>query len=134
MEISKELFLKLTEISEIIYPNEACGVLIGNNSTNVIESVVELENILDSTYKFEIDSFKYLKVEKWATEHGKDIVGFFHSHPNALAVPSSQDVQFMIPKLSYFISSVDETGLRQIKAYRKSSIDSEVTEIKYQVE
>lgn len=133
MNISKDLFLTLSEISEIRYPNEACGILIGNNSTNVVESVVELENILDSTYTFEIDSYKYLKVEKWAIEHGKDIIGFFHSHPNAWAVPSSQDKQFMIPNLSYFISSVYATGIRQIRAYRKDSIDSEPTEIKYKV-
>ena len=82
MKISEELIRRLNEISQMRYPNEACGVLIGNNSNGQVESIWELENILESTHNFQIDSFDYLKVEKWAIARGKDIIGFFHSHPN----------------------------------------------------
>lgn len=133
MKISEELIRRLNEISQMRYPNEACGVLIGNNSNGQVESIWELENILESTHNFQIDSFDYLKVEKWAIARGKDIIGFFHSHPNAAAVPSLKDSQYMLPRLNYIISSVDKTGVRQLKAYRKNSVDEDVTEIIYKV-
>ncbi|MCG8604725.1 M67 family metallopeptidase, partial [bacterium] len=47
-----------------------------------------------------------LQAEKFARERGMDIVGFYHSHPNADARPSKYDLEHGWPWYSYVIVSV----------------------------
>ncbi len=133
MRMSKELFLRLALISRNQYPNEACGILLGNSETSRVDTVCEPRNIFKTADEFEIDSLAYLKIEKCAEKNGKDVVGIFHSHPDAAAVPSEMDKQYMIPGLNYFISSVDCTGMKQLKAYTRKATDGEVIELEYKV-
>ncbi|MBV1933870.1 MAG: M67 family metallopeptidase [Parvibaculaceae bacterium] len=79
------------------FPNEACGLLIGLRTEagwRVID-VVDAPNITskDPTRFFEIDPkalFETLRGVR-AAKDGREVIGFFHSHPASPAVPSEFD-------------------------------------------
>jgi len=133
LQINKEAFFKLTSISEAQYPNEACGVLLGNIDLNQVNDVCNLPNLLGETDSFRIDSLDYLMIEKWAQHHHLDVIGFFHSHPDAAAILSEEDKTYMIPKLNYCITSVASDGTKQVKAYFRQNIWEGIEELEINV-
>ena len=48
------------------------------------------------------------EAEKRAREQGMDVLGFYHSHPNAEARPSRFDLDHAWPFYSYLIVSVSQ--------------------------
>lgn len=81
------------------YPHEGCGALIGavNNAGDVIvDRACGLANRLapSTDDRFEIDPLEYARLESDVTraQSGK-VIGFFHSHPDGKAVPSSIDLE-----------------------------------------
>ncbi|WP_405373683.1 Mov34/MPN/PAD-1 family protein [Pseudobutyrivibrio sp.] len=133
LQINKEAFFKLTSISEAQYPNEACGVLLGNSDLNQVNDVCNLPNLLGETDSFRIDSLDYLMIEKWAQHHHLDVIGFFHSHPDAAAILSEEDKTYMIPKLNYCITSVASDGTKQVKTYFRQNIWEGIEELEINV-
>lgn len=133
LQINKEAFFKLTSISEAQYPNEACGVLLGNIDLNQVNDVCNLPNLVGETDSFRIDSLDYLMIEKWAQHHHLDVIGFFHSHPDAAAILSEEDKTYMIPKLNYCITSVASDGTKQVKAYFRQNIWEGIEELEINV-
>lgn len=133
LQINKEAFFKLTSISEAQYPNEACGVLLGNSDLNQVKDVCNLPNLVAETDSFRIDSLDYLMIEKWAQHHHLDVIGFFHSHPDAAAILSEEDKTYMIPKLNYCITSVASDGTKQVKAYFRQNIWDGIEELEINV-
>ena len=133
LQINKEAFFKLTSISEAQYPNEACGVLLGNSDLNQVKDVCNLPNLVGETDSFRIDSLDYLMIEKWAQHHHLDVIGFFHSHPDAAAILSEEDKTYMIPKLNYCITSVASDGTKQVKTYFRQNIWEGIEELEINV-
>lgn len=133
LQINKEAFFKLASISEAQYPNEACGVLLGNIDLNQVNDVCNLPNLVGETDSFRIDSLDYLMIEKWAQHHHLDVIGFFHSHPDAAAILSEEDKTYMIPKLNYCITSVASDGTKQVKAYFRQNIWEGIEELEINV-
>ena len=133
LQINKEAFFKLTSISEAQYPNEACGVLLGNIDLNQVNDVCNLPNLVAETDSFRIDSLDYLMIEKWAQHHHLDVIGFFHSHPDAAAILSEEDKAYMIPKLNYCITSVASDGTKQVKAFFRQNIWEGIEELEINV-
>jgi len=57
-------------------------------------------------HRFLITPEAYMQGEKAARKKGLDIVGFYHSHPNAPARPSQYDLDHAWPFYSYMIVSI----------------------------
>ena len=96
---------------ENTYPEEGCGGLIGTDSRiRKVEEAVPLRNrITESRHnRYVIDAQDILLVENNAKKKGLDLLGFFHSHPNAPANPSVFDLEHSWPWYSYIIISVKE--------------------------
>ena len=79
------------------FPNEACGILIGERTAvgwRVVE-IVEALNISqkDPTRFFEIDPKALFEAHRSvrAAEVTREVIGYFHSHPHSTAVPSAFD-------------------------------------------
>lgn len=71
-------------------PHEACGLLVG--SSDRITAAVSTANVaLDPALHFEIDPAALIGAHRAARDGGPQIVGYYHSHPNGLAHPSSTD-------------------------------------------
>lgn len=72
------------------HPREACGLLLGQG--NHIEAVIESPNVADDpNTEFEIDPTLLFRVHREARDGRLAILGWYHSHPDGHAEPSSVD-------------------------------------------
>lgn len=97
------------------FPEECCGLMFGNSSENYdngareVKRIRRMDNAFDSSQRFHrysLDPREFLKEEKSAEEKGEEIIGVYHSHPNAPAKPSEFDRTHAWPELSYVIVEV----------------------------
>ena len=110
------------------YPDECCGALIGHGD-RIIEAFA-LSNAQSDNRKrrFLIGPEAYRRAEARAEELGASLVGFYHSHPDHPAVPSSFDLEHAWPNLIYAIVSVREGDPRELRAWRLKADRSGFTE------
>lgn len=110
------------------YPNECCGILLGDASGahKEVREVIPLKNLrLDAVRaqellplespgresernRFLIDPLEQLHVERGARQRSLDVLGYYHSHPDAPARPSEYDREHAWPWYSYIIVSVEK--------------------------
>ncbi|MDR0878627.1 MAG: M67 family metallopeptidase [Treponema sp.] len=106
---------------EKAYPNECCGVLLGALCHEKISDTetrrVKVENILpignkreeaEQYHRFEIQPEDFMRAEKEARAQGRDVLGFYHSHPDHPARPSGFDQDHALPFYSYIIVAVEK--------------------------
>jgi len=114
---------------EETYPHECCGALLGNDGA-VIETL-PLPNTTDEgpRKRFRIAPAEYLAAERRARATGRELLGFYHSHPDAPARPSAYDLEHAWPNFSYIIISVLGGKARDATSWRlrgdRSSFDPE---------
>lgn len=105
------------------YPYECCGILIGKIDGSITVSDIRKANNLvtgaQNRCHFEMDPMFLYQVEREIERSGLEIVGFYHSHPDCKAVPSEQDLHYMIPGLVYAILSVTKDGVADIQYFQK---------------
>ena len=96
---------------EATYPFECGGMLIGHLAENGERTVVEtfpLENSSteDQKNRVLILPKDVLRAERYARSQKMDVIGYYHSHPEDVAVPSQYDLDHALPVWSYIIVSV----------------------------
>lgn len=96
---------------EADYPHECCGLLIGSlgGSGKTVDEIFPISNAREESAKrnrFLIAPEELMRGEKHARRAGRDVVGFYHSHPDHPAVPSQFDLDHAWPVYSYVIVSV----------------------------
>lgn len=106
-EIELEIIKK--HVAEI-FPYEACGGLLGRfdgENKNIVK-VYPAQNRFGKIAwdSFEIEPKDMLEMDKISRKENLDILGFYHSHPNHPAIPSSFDINASWPYYSYMILSV----------------------------
>lgn len=91
------------------YPDEACGLLAGADAPDgrrVVEAVA-MRNVAPlRRRRFKLDPLEHLTAEREIEARGLSVVGFYHSHPDAEAVPSATDAAEAWPFYSYVIVPV----------------------------
>lgn len=111
------------------YPNECCGALIGRDG-EVSESFA-LPNMTEEgpRRRFLVRPADYRAAEARAAETGRELLGFYHSHPDHPAEPSQYDLDHAWPFFSYVIVSVREGEPRELRSWRlrddRSQFDEE---------
>jgi proteasome lid subunit RPN8/RPN11 len=106
MKIPKALLGQIHQHLEAGYPNEACGVMLGQAGT-VTEVVPAGNQRTDSARnRYLIDPLAYIKIERDADKRGLQVLGIYHSHPDVAARPSQFDLDHALPIFSYLIVSV----------------------------
>ena len=118
------------------YPHECCGFLFGTstNDTKTIMKIRPVQNSRNSENRhnrYLITPQEFLKAEHQARLDGLDIIGFYHSHPDAEARPSQYDLDYSWPVYSYLIVSVKnreakEATCWQIKDDRSEFLQEEL--------
>lgn len=95
------------------YPNEGCGLLLGeaSNGRNVVAAIRPLPNVWpveeEKPERFRIAEDDWRDVELEAMAAGLDVVGVFHSHPDHPPVASPRDLSWASwPGYSYLITQV----------------------------
>jgi proteasome lid subunit RPN8/RPN11 len=109
--------------AESTYPYECCGLLLG--------LLVDGEKNLQETYpaanakeaenqhnRYLIPPQTVLEAEKYARSKRLEIIGFYHSHPEAEARPSLFDLDHAWPFYSYIIVSVKDRMAKDLNSFR----------------
>ena len=75
-------------------PEECCGILTGSRdgSQAHVEAVHRTENVADEPRTtYEVDPVEQLEIMTACEDRGRDVVGFYHSHPAGPGGPSPTD-------------------------------------------
>lgn len=90
------------------YPNECCGALVGEGA--LVQHAVPLANTTDEgpRRRFMVRPLDYKQAEDDARRLGGEVLGFYHSHPDAPARPSQYDLDHAWPTFWYVIVAVEE--------------------------
>ena len=128
LKITPDHLVAMTAHAEKTYPDECCGLLLGTveGDERVLVELRALNNAwdeavateygaktsLNKTRRYWIDPKDMLVAMQDARTRGLDVIGVYHSHPNAPATPSECDRQNAWPYYSYIILSVDRGTVR----------------------
>jgi proteasome lid subunit RPN8/RPN11 len=110
--LSLELEKNIRTDGETAYPNECCGILLGEINCYGIKNAkrtVAIENSSENSeryHRFLITIEDMLRAEQIARAAKLDIIGFYHSHPDHPSTPSGYDKDHALPFYSYVIVSV----------------------------
>jgi proteasome lid subunit RPN8/RPN11 len=119
------------------YPSECCGMILGtvDDDAKHVREIVPLTNLRHDAKRaqellplaepgresernrFLIDPHEQLRVEKDARARGLDVLGYYHSHPDHPARPSSYDREHAWPWYSYVIVSVERGEAKTLTSW-----------------
>jgi proteasome lid subunit RPN8/RPN11 len=109
---SSELIQLVCEDARCKYPEECCGVLLGEREKTgcrVVKKVLPADNKAEDGLRqrsFLIGQEDILRAERTALQAGYEVVGFYHSHVDCAACASEEDGRYSIPGISYPIVSI----------------------------
>jgi len=95
LHLPQSVYHQLRRHGEAAYPNECCGVLLGDLSAKVrwIREAIAVDNASRTPRNhYEISPRSLIEVLRQARSIGIEILGFYHSHPDHPAQPSSTDL------------------------------------------
>jgi proteasome lid subunit RPN8/RPN11 len=100
------------------FPEEMCGLIIGEPSTGTVNRFVPCTNVAHSAKVYTIDPKEHLRAELAAETDGLEVIGVVHSHTHTEPYPSPTDVkQAPDPSWHYIIVSLKDGGPLS-KSYR----------------
>jgi len=109
LRVSEALLGTLHREGERAYPGECCGVLAGQPG-----EIKQVRRLLPVVNRRADDPHRYLiapedlqRVEAEVRQADLEVLGFYHSHPDHPAAPSSFDAEHAWPWYSYLIVRVD---------------------------
>jgi len=114
LKIRSSEFVQLRVHGEETYPQECCGVLVGEfgeNGDRTVNRVVRCANTrADSLQRrYQISPAELIRIQREARLTGEHIVGFYHSHPDWPARWSSTDLEEAHwTGCSYVITSIEK--------------------------
>ena len=110
MRISDVQLKNIYAHAKEIYPYECLGFLVGTfDDGGVVHQVLRGTNLnTERADRFEMDPKEFVQVEKQADNHGLNIIGFYHSHPDRPAIPSQTDISWAWEGSYYLIVSVHD--------------------------
>jgi proteasome lid subunit RPN8/RPN11 len=112
LRLTRAVYEQFRAHGEETYPDECCGVLLGNSLPDgwEVKAAVRTENARsDSAHnRYQIDPLELVKIEREARRQGMEIAGFYHSHPDHPAQWSTTDfAEAHWLGCSYVITSVE---------------------------
>ncbi len=136
LKIREELLRRIQAHGIETYPHECCGALLGRDgdSSREVLDLLPLENRRNDSprNRFELAPGDVLLAEKTARQNNIELLGWYHSHPDAPARPSEFDREHAWPWYSYIIVSVQQREPRDTTSWRlrddRSAYDCESIE------
>lgn len=113
VNLHKALQERIFEQMQGTYPNEGGGFLLGEKSGDniIIKDITQVENVFEEEeqyHRYAMTPQDWMRLEDEADEKGLTLVGYYHSHPDAPAIPSEYDRNHALPNFVYVITSVRE--------------------------
>jgi proteasome lid subunit RPN8/RPN11 len=115
-----------------VYPDECCGALFGRDTVGdggesgplrrprEILRAIPAGNAWPGARgeRYLIPPEAVRALEAAAHRSGLEVVGFYHSHPDGVAVPSAFDLETAWPWYSYLILAVGVEGVGEARSWR----------------
>jgi desampylase len=100
--------IRRSELSALVdraragYPDEVCGVLLADaGAPDRVAQLAAVPNVAaDPSRQFEIAPADLLRIQREARAAGREILGYYHSHPGHSAAPSETDRRLAAEGLS----------------------------------
>jgi proteasome lid subunit RPN8/RPN11 len=109
---------------EKAYPHECCGVLLGaiyDDDSRMVENIIPINNAREREeqyHRFKIEPEDLMRAQKEARAQNREVLGFYHSHPDHPARPSEYDRNNAFPFYSYIIVSVEKSKAAALTSWR----------------
>lgn len=112
----------IREHGQRAFPHECCGFLLGRDDADARRIVKVIAAVNDRGEeelhnRFTIPPEAFMRADKQARAEKLDILGFYHSHPDAPARPSAYDLEHAWPVYSYVIVSVEDGKSAQMTCW-----------------
>lgn len=112
IRIDAQPFAAMKAHAEATYPNECVGVMFGTLSDGVkqVSEAAELVNAHEGSQRarYELRPEDLLKADQEARARKLDVIGIYHSHPDADAYFSETDLKNSCPWFSFVVLSVKQ--------------------------
>ncbi len=123
IHIQKALWARIFEQMQAAYPNEGGGFLLGQVKGDAvyIQDVVAVANVFpqeEQYHRYAMTPQDWMRLEDEADARELALVGYYHSHPNAPAIPSDYDRDHAWPNFIYLITSVQDGRAVEMRAWR----------------
>jgi proteasome lid subunit RPN8/RPN11 len=119
--IRTEVLAAVRRAAEAAYPEECCGLLLGrrDGARLAVDEAVASANLSPRPRdSFEIDPRLRLRLHKALRGTGREVLGHYHSHPDAPASPSARDrAQAWEPDLLWLIVAVPGGRAGELAAF-----------------
>ncbi len=110
-------------------PQEVCGILAGWDGT--VKALYRVANADASSTHFSMDLNEQFAVIKDLRTRGLKMLAVYHSHPEALAKPSEEDIRLArTPNVSYVIISLMSPDAPVLKSFKISAGQVEHEEVR----
>ena len=124
--VSEEQFSAMRAHGERDYPYECCGLMLGrfHDGRKQVLEIYPISNAREEEAKrnrFLIRPEELMRGEKHARDQGLDVVGFYHSHPDDVAVPSQYDLEHAWPTYSYIVMAVEQGSAVDLRSWEMES-------------
>jgi len=110
IEIERKPWQAMILHAERTYPNECCGVMLGHAQLEkkVVTEAIALENTWEGGQgdRYQVRPQDLLRADQEARAQGLDVIGIFHSHPDADAYFSETDLKNSCPWYSFVVLSI----------------------------
>ena len=136
--LKQPLQARIFQSLEAAFPNEGGGFLLGSTADETVHiaDTIQVENVFEESeqyHRYAMTPQDWMRLEDEADERGLSLVGYYHSHPNAPAIPSTYDRDHALPNFVYIITSVQDGQAVDMRAWRlrtdRSQFDAEKLEI-----
>jgi proteasome lid subunit RPN8/RPN11 len=139
--LDQKLLDRMLAHASLTYPEECCGLMIGEfrqgtamKKVTFSRAVVNVFEKSERYHRYTIDPREYVSIENEAEKSGKEVVGIYHSHPNASPRPSQYDHNDAWPTLSYVVIEVRERKPIDVASWRLKDDKSSFLEEQLTVE
>ena len=110
LRIARIPFAIMKAHAEAAYPSECVGAMLGKSDAEgkAVSLAMPLENSAEGSQAafYELSNDSLLAADKAARQMGLDVIGLYHSHPDAEAYFSETDLKNSCPWYSFVVLSI----------------------------
>ena len=95
LQIPRTIYDQIRQHGEADYPHECCGILLGAltpEAKSVLQVIPTPNASPTPTRHYEIAPKDLIRILREAHAAGREVLGFYHSHPDHPAQPSTTDL------------------------------------------
>src|SRR5919107_1568394 len=120
IQVSEALLDRIRREGERAYPAECCGVLAGHpGKTKIAVRLVPVMNRrTDDPHRYLIGAEDLQRITGELRQTDLEVLGFYHSHPDHPAIPSSFDTEHAWPWYSYVIVRVEQGRAVEVASWQ----------------